>query len=29
MTASLDSLQAGRVWFAARPQFIASMREDV
>ena len=29
MTASLDSLQAGRVWFAARPQFHGSMREDV
>ena len=29
MTASLDSLQAGRVWFASRPQFVASMREDV
>jgi hypothetical protein len=29
MTAFFDSLQAGRVWFAARPQFVASMREDV
>lgn len=29
MTAVLSALQAGRVWFARRPQFIGSHRADM